>query len=106
MVESLSGVEMAGVLTRLDTAISELRISGLTQEQTSVVLSNVFFRYANECERAQNAINTACDTYYKEFAPQMSQKDERRDYQNTSQRNPRQSRASLYERHKQGQAED
>lgn len=81
MVESLSGVEMAGVLTRLDTAISELRISGLTQEQTSVVLSDVFFRYANECERAQNAINTACDTYYKEFAPQISQKDEHRDYQ-------------------------
>lgn len=80
MVESLSGVEMAGVLTRLDTAISELRISGLTQEQTSVVLSDVFFRYSNECERAQNAINTACDTYYKEFAPQISQKDERRDY--------------------------
>lgn len=50
MVESLSGAEMAGVLTRLDTAISELRISGLTQEQTSVVLSDVFFRYANECK--------------------------------------------------------
>lgn len=80
MVESLSGAEMAGVLTRLDTAISELRISGLTQEQTSVVLSDVFFRYANECERAQNAINTACDTYHKEFAPQISQKDEHRDY--------------------------
>lgn len=31
--------------------------------------------------RAQNAINTACDTCYKEFAPQMSQKDECRDYQ-------------------------
>lgn len=43
MVESLSGAEMAGVLTRLDTAISELRISELTQEQTSVVLSDVFF---------------------------------------------------------------
>lgn len=80
MVESLSGVEMAGVLTRLDTAISELRISGLTQEQTRVVLSDVFFLYANECERAQNTINTACDTYYKELAPQMSQKDGHRDY--------------------------
>lgn len=80
MVESLSGAEMAGVLTRLDTAISELRISGLTQEQTSVVLSDVFFRYANERERAQNAISGACDTYYKEFAPQMSQKDGHRDY--------------------------
>lgn len=80
MVESLSSAEMAGVLTRLDTAISELRISGLMQEQISVVLSDVFFRYANECERAQNAINTACDTYYKEFAPQMSQKDGHRDY--------------------------
>lgn len=68
------------MLTRLDTAISELRISGLTQEQTSVVLSDVFFLYANECERAQNAINTACDTYHKEFAPQISQKDEHRDY--------------------------
>lgn len=30
--------------------------------------------------RAQNTINTACDTYYKEFAPQMLQKDEHRDY--------------------------
>lgn len=30
--------------------------------------------------RAQNAISTACDTYYKEFAPQMSQKDGHRDY--------------------------
>ena len=30
--------------------------------------------------RAQNTINTACDTYYKEFVPQMSQKDEHRDY--------------------------
>ena len=30
--------------------------------------------------RAQNAINTACDTYHKEFAPQISQKDEHRDY--------------------------
>lgn len=28
----------------------------------------------------QNAINTACYTYHKEFAPQMSQKDEHRDY--------------------------
>lgn len=80
MVESLSSAEMEGVLTRLDTAISELCISGLTQEQTSVVLSDVFFLYANECERAQNAINTACDTYYKEFAPQISQKDGHRDY--------------------------
>lgn len=30
--------------------------------------------------RAQNAISAACDTYYKEFAPQMSQKDGHRDY--------------------------
>lgn len=30
--------------------------------------------------QAQNAINTACDTYHKEFAPQISQKDEHRDY--------------------------
>lgn len=30
--------------------------------------------------RAQNAINWACDTYYKEFVPQMSQKDGHRDY--------------------------
>ena len=30
--------------------------------------------------RAQNAINWACDTYYKEFASQMSQKDGHRDY--------------------------
>ena len=30
--------------------------------------------------RAQNAINTAFDTYHKEFAPQISQKDEHRDY--------------------------
>lgn len=44
------GGKISGALTRLDTAISELRISGLTQEQTSVVLSDVFFRYANECE--------------------------------------------------------
>ena len=45
-----------------------------------MVLSDVFFRYANERERAQNAISGACDTYYKEFAPQMSQKDGHRDY--------------------------
>ena len=101
------GGKMAGVLTRLDTAIIELRISGLTQEQTSVVLSDVFFRYANEYERAQNAINTACDTYYKEFAPQMSQKGRtQRLPKICPQHNPRQSRASLYEQHKQGQAED
>lgn len=30
--------------------------------------------------QAQNAINTAFDTYHKEFAPQISQKDEHRDY--------------------------
>lgn len=80
MVESLSSAELAGVVGRLDTAISELRVSGLTQEQTSVVLTDVFFRYANECERAKNAMNSACDRYYKEFAPQMSQKDGHRDY--------------------------
>ena len=33
-----------------------------------------------EILRAQNAISAACDTYYKEFAPQMSQKDGHRDY--------------------------
>lgn len=80
MVENLSSAELAGVVGRLDTAISELRVSGLTQEQTSVVLTDVFFRYANECERANNAANSACDRYYKEFAPQMSQKDGHRDY--------------------------
>lgn len=107
MIESLSGAEIAGVLTRLDTAISELRISGLTQEQTRVVLSDVFFLYANECERAQNAINMACDTYYKEFAPANVAKGRtQRLLKIRPQRNPRQSRASLYERHKQGRAED
>lgn len=80
MVENLSTAELAGVVGRLDTAISELRISGLTQEQASVVLTDVFFRYANECERASNAMNSACETYYKEFALQMSQKDGHRDY--------------------------
>lgn len=33
-----------------------------------------------ESLRAQNAINWVCDTYYKEFTPQMSQKDGHRDY--------------------------
>ena len=80
MVENLSTAELAGVVARLDTAISELRVSGLTQEQSSVVLTDVFFRYANECERAKNAMNSACDRYYKEFARQMSQKDGHRDY--------------------------
>lgn len=80
MVENLSSEELAGIVSRLDTAISELRLSGLTQEQASVVLTDVFFRYANECERAQNSTKAVCETYYTEFAHQMMRKDGRRDY--------------------------
>lgn len=80
MVENLSSEELAGIVSSLDTAISELRLSGLTQEQASVVLTDVFFRYANECERAQNSTKAVCETYYTEFAHQMMRKDGRRDY--------------------------
>lgn len=55
-------------------------MSHLTQEQTSVVMSDVFFRYANLCERLKNTNLQECELYFQHYAPQISLKEGQRNY--------------------------
>ena len=80
MVDSLTLRELAGILSDENAAISELKISGLTQEQASIVMSDVFFRYANQCERAKNAVSAECELYFQHFAPLIPLENKQRNY--------------------------
>ena len=80
MVDSLTLRELAGILSDENAAISELKTSGLTQEQASIVMSDVFFRYANQCERAKNAVSAECELYFQRFAPLIPLENKQRNY--------------------------
>ena len=71
MVDSLDLMELAGILSDENAAIAELKAEGLTQEQASIVMSDVFFRYANQCERAKNAVSAECELYFKRYASEI-----------------------------------
>lgn len=79
-VDSLQISELHSIINQLDTTIKELRLSHLTQEQTSVVMSDVFFRYANLCERLKNTNLQECELYFQHYAPQISLKEGQRNY--------------------------
>lgn len=79
-VDSLQISELHSIINQLDTAIKELRLSHLTQEQASVVMSDVFFRYANLCERLKNTNLQECELYFQHYAPQISLKEGQRNY--------------------------
>ncbi len=71
MVDGLSLGELAGILSDENAAIAQLKADGLTQEQASIVMGDVFFRYANQCERAKNAVSAECELYFKHYVGEI-----------------------------------
>ncbi len=71
MVDGLSLGELAGILSDENAAIAQLKADGLTQEQASIVMGDVFFRYANQCERAKNTVSAECELYFKHYVGEI-----------------------------------